>query len=170
MAYSETGRPRLLATYLNDHLAGAMAGTRLARRLATARRSSPDGPVLLEVAKEIDDDRDTLITVMKELGIPINRVKVLAGRIGELVGRLKPNSRLLTRSPLSTLVELEIMRLGVEGKNAGWLTLRTIADTEERLSSHRLDELIARAEHQAQVLESLRITTIRALFVSPAAA
>jgi hypothetical protein len=165
MVHSETGGHRLLATYLNDHLAGATAGTRLARRLASAHRSSPDGPVLLEMAKEIHDDRDTLITLMKQLGVPVNRAKVLAGYVGELVGRWKPNNHLLTRSPLSTLVELEIMRLGVEGKNAGWLTLRTIADTDERLGSGHLDELIARAEHQAQVLESLRIKAVTALFV-----
>lgn len=163
-------RSTLLATYLNDHLTGATAGARLARRIALAHRSAADGPVMFEVAKEVEDDRATLIAIMKDLGVSVNRAKVVAGRVGELVGRLKPNGHLLTRSPLSTLLELELMRLGVEGKQAGWLTLRTVAASDERLSSDRLDGLIARAEHQAQVLEGLRRKAAEAVFVPAAGA
>jgi hypothetical protein len=61
------------------------------------------------------------------------------------------------RSPLSSLVELEVLRLGVEGKAAGWRTLRSQADRDSRLDSVRLDELIARARAQAVVLEELRV-------------
>jgi hypothetical protein len=41
------------------------------------------------------------------------------------------------RSPLSDLEELELLRLGVEGKAAGWRTLRTQADTDARLDAVR---------------------------------
>jgi hypothetical protein len=70
--------------------------------------------------------------------------------------RLKFNGYFLTRSPLSSLEELEILRLGVEGKAAGWRTLRILAETDKRLDSGRLDELIARARRQADLLEDLR--------------
>ena len=43
------------------------------------------------------------------------------------------------------LEELEILRLGVEGKAAGWRTLQTLADTDTRLDPARLDQLISRA-------------------------
>jgi hypothetical protein len=68
-----------------------------------------------------------------------------AAWIGEKAGRLKSNGRLFTRSPLSDLEELEMLRLGIEGKAAGWRTLRTLADTDTRLDPQRLDELISRA-------------------------
>jgi hypothetical protein len=45
----------------------------------------------------------------------------------------------------------------VEGKAAGWRTLRSLAQTDHRLEAVRLDELIARARRQADVLEDLRI-------------
>ena len=64
---------------------------------------------------------------MAALGIPVRRYKVGAAWIGEKAGRLKFNGRLLARSPLSDLEELEMLRLGVEGKAAGWRTLRTLA-------------------------------------------
>jgi hypothetical protein len=45
----------------------------------------------------------------------------------------------------------------VEGKAAGWRTLRTLADTDTRLHPARLDELISRAGRQADLLEELRV-------------
>ena len=80
-----------------------------------------------------------------------------AGWIGEKAGRLKFNGRLLTRSPLSDLEELELLRLGVEGKAVGWRTLRAQANTDTRLDAGYLDELISRARSQAGQLEELRI-------------
>ena len=48
-------------------------------------------------------------------------------------------------------------RLSVEGKAAGWRTLRVLAGTDKRLDPGRLDELIARARRQADLLEELRV-------------
>ena len=59
--------------------------------------------------------------------------------------------------PLSSLEELELMRLGVEGKAAGWRTLLALAGTDVRLDRGRLDELISRARSQADLLEELRM-------------
>jgi hypothetical protein len=45
----------------------------------------------------------------------------------------------------------------VEGKAAGWRTLRELAEADGRLTPGALDELIARASEQASLLEELRI-------------
>ena len=63
----------------------------------------------------------------------------------------------MSRSPLSDLEELEILRLGVEGKAAGRRTLRARADTDARLDAGRLDELISRDSSQVEELEELRV-------------
>jgi hypothetical protein len=149
----------LLGIYLNDHLAGATAGTELARRVAASAQSEGDGDVLRGLATEIAQDRAALAGFMAKLDVPVRAYKVYAAWIGEKAGRLKFNGYLLTRSPLSRLEELEIMRLGVEGKAAGWRTLRSLAETDHRLEAARLDELIARARRQSEVLEDLRIRT-----------
>ncbi len=154
-----TGRSEagLLGIYLNDHLAGATAGTELAHRMARSHGGEKDGGTLRRLAAEIGQDRAALLDIMAALGVTVRRYKVGAAWIGEKAGRLKFNGRLFARSPLSDLEELEILRLGVEGKAAGWRTLRTLADSDPRLDPARLDELIARARRQADLLEDLRV-------------
>jgi hypothetical protein len=102
----------LLGIYLNDHLAGATAGTELARRMARSHRGGEgsareDSGALDRLAAEIAQDRSALLTIMAALGITVRAYKVGAAWIGEKAGRLKFNGRLLARSPLSDLEELE---------------------------------------------------------------
>lgn len=147
----------LIGIYLNDHLAGATVGTELARRVARHHDEVADTATLQRLAGEINADRRALLEIMGLLGVPVRRYKTAAAWLGERAGRLKFNGRLRTRSPLSSLEELELLRLGVEGKAAGWRTLRVLADTDQRLEPARLDELIARARRQADLLEDLRV-------------
>jgi hypothetical protein len=162
MGVRQTGA-ELLGIYLNDHLAGATGGAELARRVAAARRGEEAGDALLRFAADVAADRAALLDMMAALGVPVRAYKVYAGWIGEKAGRLKLNGRLVGRSPLSSLEELEMMRLGVEGKAAGWRTLQIVADTEPRLDRARLVELIARAESQLDLLERLRVRAARAI-------
>jgi hypothetical protein len=160
--------PGLLGVYLNDHLAGATAGTQLARRTAAAQRDPAKRRTLRALADEIDQDRQALIGIMAALGVPVRSYKAWAGWLAEKAGRLKFNGSLLARSPLSDLLELEIMRLGVEGKAEGWQTLRTLADDRNELDAAQLDRLLARARDQSERLEQLRIDAVTQAFRSGA--
>ncbi len=146
----------LLGIYLNDHLAGATGGAELARRIAGSRRSHPAAGTLRRLAAEISEDRAALLDMMAALDVPVRSYKVRAAWIGEKAARLKLNGYLLARSPLGGLEVLEVLRLGVAGKAAGWRTLRAAADADRRLDAGRLDELIARARRQEDELEELR--------------
>ncbi len=156
---ARTGRSGhdLLGIYLNDHLAGATGGLELARRVAGSHHGPPADSALQRLAAEVAQDRTALVDFMGALDIPVRGYKVYAAWIGEKVGRLKLNGHLLARSPLSDLEEMEMLRLAVEGKAAGWRTLRALAETDKRLDPGRLDELIARARRQADLLEELRV-------------
>jgi hypothetical protein len=149
--------PNAIGIYLNDHLAGATAGTELARRIAGSAQDREEHATLHALAAEVAQDRATLLDIMAALGIAIRTYTVYAGWIGEKAGRLKFNGRIFARSPLSRLEELELLRLGVEGKAAGWRMLRALAETDQRLDPARIDELIARARRQADLLEDLRV-------------
>ena len=159
----ERSRAELIGIYLNDHLAGATAGTALAQRAARGQEGA-DQATLQRLAGEIDADRRTLLEIMALLGVPVRHYKTAAAWLGERAGRLKPNGRLRTRSPLSSLEELELLRLGVDGKAAGWRTLRELAARDPRLSVPWLDELLARARDQADQLEHLRVRAAAHLF------
>jgi hypothetical protein len=117
----------LLATYMNDHLAGSTAGRELARRLAASNRGSERfGPPTEQLAREVQEDREALLAMMGALEVGVDRAKVVAGWAAEKVGRVKLNGRLFSYSPLSRLLELEGLTLGVRGKLAIWEALLEI--------------------------------------------
>ncbi|KOU63450.1 hypothetical protein ADK57_21510 [Streptomyces sp. MMG1533] len=156
----------LLGIYLNDHLAGAGLAVDRARILADAE--SERDPALTDavrpIADEIAEDRAELLKIMRGLEVPVRRYKIVAGRLAERVGRLKANGRLVRRSPLSPMLELELLRLGVEGKAAAWRTLRRLSDADNRLDPVHLDDLLERAHAQLDTLERLRMRQVTTAF------
>ncbi|WP_055490901.1 hypothetical protein [Streptomyces sp. TP-A0356] len=150
-------RTDLLGVYLNDHLAGATIGTERAQYMARALQGSPLGKALAPIAAEIAEDRRSLLAIMSRLGVSPHRYKVGAAWVSEKAGRLKPNGRIVARSPLTNVLELEFLRLGVEGKAAGWRLLLRLADDDGRLDRRELEELFERAQRQLRTLEELRL-------------
>jgi hypothetical protein len=151
---------KYLATYLNDHLGGSTSGLELVRRAASENKGNELGVFLSGLATEIAADRDTLKEIMAELGVGEDRLKVAAGWLIEKVGRLKPNAQLTGYSPLSPLVELEALELGIQGKLAMWRALLEVAGPPP-LDAPRLQELAARAERQAADVERHRLQVAR---------
>ncbi|WP_200834291.1 hypothetical protein [Amycolatopsis alkalitolerans] len=157
-------RRSLLGIYLNDHLAAAMTCADAARRLARAEADWAGNGKLERLAEEIEQDRAALLQIMASLGEPVRRVEIWAGWAAAKLGRANLNGRVVTRSPLSRVVELEAMRLGIEAKVAGWRTLRARASADPRLDTGRLDELIAAGRSQITRLERLRSRAAAELF------
>jgi len=146
-----------LKTYLEDHYAGATAGLDLARRTASQNRGTPYGPDLERIAREIEQDRDSLRAIMTTLGVGPDRFKVAGAWVGEKAGRLKLNGHLTSYSPQSRVTELEGLVVGVTGKRGLWVALRQIVPQEPRLEAEELDGLIGRAEVQLADLEEMRL-------------
>jgi hypothetical protein len=138
----------LLGIYLNDHLAGATTALELVRRTEGSNAGTPLGDFLAGLAVEIEEDRDALEAMMGRLGVGKDRLKVVSGWTAEKVGRLKLNGRVTSYSPLSRLVEVEALLLGVAGKRACWLALLELALDEPRLDEEELERLLSRAESQ----------------------
>ena len=144
----------LLRTYLQDHHAGATAGLELAKRAAGANKDNDYGAELERIADEIAEDRSVLEQVMERLEISPSKLKDAGGWTAEKLGRLKPNNRLLSYSPLSRVIELEGLMIGVTGKQALWEALQTAVG--ESLDGISFPELSARAADQRARLEELR--------------
>ncbi len=137
---------KLLSIYLNDHLAGSTAGVQLARRLLASNRDDPSfGEPLADVCAEVETDREALKETMERLGVSRGSVKPAAAWIGERLGRLKPNGQLAGYSPLSRVVELELLLIGISGKKRMWSVVE-----QARGSGLAIDfgRLIDRAERQ----------------------
>lgn len=150
---------KLLSIYLNDHLAGATAGLEVAKRAAGSNRDRPLGAVLEDIASQLEWDREQLKALIEALGFGTDRLKVLGGWAGEKVGRLKLNGELLSYSPLSRVIELEGLRIGVEGKLCLWSSLRKLSDPRIA-EAIDLDLLIERGTEQRRVLERERLRAV----------
>jgi len=147
--------PDLLPIYLNDHLAGATVGVELARRTAGSNRDDElFGPPLRRICEEIEADRATLEQVMEALGARRDRIKPAAAWIAEKLGRLKPNGQLRGYSPLSRMVELEGLYIGISGKSRLWKALdTTVAAQVPEVDFTALGE---RADRQRTEVEGLQ--------------
>jgi hypothetical protein len=158
---------RLLEIYLADHLAASTAGVALARRTAESNAGTALGDVLRRLTTEIEDDRRTLQAIVAELGFRESKLKVAVARVGERVGRLKLNGQLRGYSPLSRVVELEALSVGVAGKLALWQSLQSVPGLSERLSGFELDHLAERARRQRAEIEEQRTDAARETFGPP---
>jgi hypothetical protein len=153
---------RYLAIYLNDHLAGAAAGVELARRLRGSNSGEERfGEPLDRICREIEADRATLIQVIEHLGVSKSVVKPLAARVAERLGRLKLNGRLRGYSPLSRLLELEGMQIGIGAKLGLWQSLADLLGAQR--GGFDFERLIARAESQRATLNDLHHLAVAAL-------
>lgn len=128
--------------YLNDHLAGSIAGIRLAKRLRDRFAGSDFLRMLDGVLVELEQDRITLeqdrITleqqVMEVVGVRPNQLKQVDAIAVEVGSRLIHTLPLIgTRSnAIALLEETELLSLGVEGKRLLWAALRRAGQPDAR--------------------------------------
>jgi hypothetical protein len=141
---------KLLRIYLNDHLATASAGAALARRALRSNAGSELGRFLEALAADLEEDLASIQSVMRELDLRPSVVKRSLGVVGERLGRLKLNGRIVSYSPLSRLAELEGLSLLVAHNACLWRTLET-------LGVERAEGLAERAEGQIEALRRHRL-------------
>jgi hypothetical protein len=155
-AASAVRNPDLLGIYCNDHLAAATGGIELVSRMIGVHRGTLYEPRLEQLLDELREERAGLRSSMAALGVPVRQYKQVGSWLGEKVSRLKLNGHVLSRSPLSDLVEFEFISTAVLAKRAGFETLREIAAVDDRLDAALLDRLIAQADKQHDWLAGAR--------------
>ncbi|QBR92725.1 hypothetical protein [Nocardioides euryhalodurans] len=144
-----------LETYLRNHWTAAAGGVDLAHRVAGSHRGTDLGPPLATIATDIREDRTSLAEVMDQLGCDRGHVGPLAARVLERMGRLKPNGRLLRRSPVSDVLEVEALRSAVAGKASVWDALLAMQQRDGLAIGVDLEQLRARATDQLARLTGL---------------
>jgi hypothetical protein len=148
--------PDLLGIYCNDHLAASTGGCELVSRMLGRHRGNRHEEPLERLLGELKEERSVLQASMTTLGIPVRQYKQIGSWLGEKVARLKLNGHLLSRSPLSDLVEFEFLATAVLAKRQGFETLRIAATVEPRLDAATLDRLIEQADEQHRWLADVR--------------
>jgi hypothetical protein len=140
------------ALYLQSHEGAAAAGAQFFRRVSHSHRSRAWGPEVSDLSREVAEDLRSLRRLMGREGVSRNLLLDAAMQAGELAGRLKPNGRLIRRSPLTDLVEVEGMLDAVRAKAAGWQAL--LAADPGRFAAE-VEPLAERAEGQIDRLADL---------------
>lgn len=153
----------LVAIYLEDHRAGAAGGVALARRIADRYGDEPGFESVVSLVADIRDDERSLDTIRAATGADGGCVKRVAAVVGERIARLKLNGTIVRPSPLSRVIELEALTIGVVGKRSGWLGLRAFAGGSE-IAGVDLDELVRRADAQLDELGRLHALAIELAF------
>lgn len=120
-------------------------------------RDFTDTPVHAELsglAAEIERERELLRELIHDLGTRQRPHRQAAARLGEHLGRLKLNGRLLGRSPMTLVLESELMRAAIMAKIGGWQTLAELAP-QLGLEPSTFARLTEHAAAQIKILDSV---------------
>ncbi|HEY6638878.1 MAG TPA: hypothetical protein VIZ61_14465 [Solirubrobacterales bacterium] len=147
---------KLLGIYLNDHLAGSVVGSRLAKRIARQNEGNDYGTGIARIAREIEEDKATLHQLMERLGIGEQRARLAMAWVAEKAMRLKPNGNLFRYSPLSRVLELETLTMGITGKLELWRSMDAV-ENGNAIPGFDFTQLARRAEAQRDLVEELRV-------------
>ena len=101
--------------------------------------------------------------MMARLSVRTDPVKGAVAVAAARLYRLKRNGRLLRRSPLSDVLELEMLVVGITGKRALWTSLREAGV----VPGDELVRLVARADDQVGRVEAARRRAARRAFARP---
>jgi hypothetical protein len=156
--------PDLLGIYCNDHLAAATGGIELVRRMLGRHRGTSYDEHLEKLLDELREERSALEATMASLSLPVRQYKQVGSWIAEKLSRGKLNGRLLSRSPLSDLVEFEFIATAVLAKRAGFETLRALAEVDRRVDAEVFHRLIDQADRQHTWLAEARREVAAAVF------
>jgi hypothetical protein len=151
----------VLATYLNDHLAGSAAGIQLGRRCAKGHAGTELGALLERFVEEFEEDRSQLEDAMERLGVARNAPRQATALAGEMLSRVRHVVPVVgsTAPEAIGLEDLELLSLGIEGRRMLWHALRELGDA--RLRGSDLAALEDRAREEREQLEPFRLAAVR---------
>lgn len=155
-----------LQGYLQNHWLAATSGVATFRRVGRSHHDPEVAAEIRRLGEEVAEDREALRGLMEAVGARPSLLGTPLARVAAELGRLKPNGRLVTRPPLTDVLEVEALRLAVAGKANGWQLLREIATHDPRLDQALLDRLQDRAAAQLRALEALHLRVARQRLLS----
>ena len=143
-----------VATYLNDHLAGAVAAVRLLESLADVYEELR--PRLSALRVDVEADRLDLQALMARLDIGESQARKIGGWVAEQATALKMRLDDSADGPLRLFESLEFLSLGIAGKLGLWEVLKAAAEVSPQLRCADYNRLIQRALNQRRRAEALK--------------
>jgi hypothetical protein len=148
-----------LTTYLNDHLAGAIAALELLDHLL--KHESGLVNELSRLRSEIEEDQQVLRGIVNDLGAKESSVRKAAAWLAEKLGQAKLRWDDRGQGDLRLLEALEALGLGIQGKLALWRALAVVAASVPALRELDLQRLQQRAAGQFDRVDAIRLQVAR---------
>jgi hypothetical protein len=148
-----------LATYLHDHLAGAVHAIETLKTMRDRQAGTPLGDFASHLLLEVEADRNTLRNLAESMGAGSSTLKETASWLAERASRMKLTHE--SNYSLGTFEALEFLELGIHGKWALWCALDVAAATDPRLKGVDFRQLAARAETQRVLVDGRRLEAAR---------
>lgn len=148
-----------LITYLNDHLAGSVAALELLDHLIRLQSGTAGERALAAVRTEVQEDQQTLQSLLHEMGGKESRVRQAAAWLTEKLGQAKLRLDDPGSGELQLLEALEALALGIQGKASLWRALAAASAHLPQVRPLDFAALEARAEDQFRRVDALRLQT-----------
>lgn len=156
---------KALASYLNDHLAGAVSALELLEYLEAEPENTSVRRLAVELRAEVATDRQELERLMERLQISKSPTRRAASWVAEKVGELKLRLTGAAGGALALLEALDALSLGIEGKKMLWRVLAAAAQDAPALRGFDYEGLARRAEDQRRRVETMREDVARKALV-----
>ena len=154
----------LLATYLNDHLAGSVAALELLDRLHGLSRGTDREQLFVSLREEIEEDQEMVKLLLRAVGGKESMARKAAAWLTEKIGEAKLDLDDSGSGQLRLLEALETLGLGIRGKLGLWRALGAAASFEPEIGKLDLPRLEQRARDQFDRVEAQRLLAARAAF------
>jgi hypothetical protein len=165
-----SGRPatparRRLIAYLLDHLGGSDVAIPIVRHLAETYDGTPDGALCRRLAKEFDEDRSVVRSLLTQLGASDRSIKRAAGYASGSLLRVAAGGQ---PGDLSLLRTLEGLAIGVQGKRCLWRALQALHTLPSTIDRMSVVDLEAKAVRQWEAIEQRRLAVVARTFSASA--
>lgn len=150
-----------LSAYMNDHLAGATVALEALDHLIKRHKGKPLGDFFKQLEQEVEEDSRTLQRIIASRGGE-STFRKAGGWLAEKFSRTKFKAAGEQRDELGTLQALEMLELGIRGKQLLWRAI-SCAKLPASLDVD-LSALERRAVEQQERVERQRMETAREVF------
>jgi hypothetical protein len=155
---------KALASYLKDHLAGSTAAVELLEHLAESHRGEPLEKLFTELRGEIASDQEALRKLLQRFSRE-GPVRKASAWMAEKFNRVKIRLAGEKAGELGLVEALEILVLGITGKQLLWRALSASLGDSPLLRGVDLSQLEQRAIDQLERVESHRLEAARQAFL-----
>jgi hypothetical protein len=152
---------KTLDTYLNDHLAGAVAALELIEHQQQDCKSESLEEFFRRLRADVDADKDVLSELMRSLGIKESAVRQTGAWAAEKLARARLS---IAGDEAGLVLALEGLIMGIFGKRMLW---RSLASANlPNGSKWDFAQLQRRAEDQIEQVEAERIKAVQRAFAN----